>query len=123
MSLKLSLSKFIQHLITASLAQNMPRRVWMGEFLVDAYAISLGQKVFDLKDLPEGSIMSEGKSCIDSISIPIDIISFLMKAQLPNENEQSAQAKSSQAPLKQDLSKLKLKMIRLLKFLLPAART
>ncbi|MBG16249.1 MAG: preprotein translocase subunit SecA [Crocinitomicaceae bacterium] len=36
-----------------------------------------------------------------------DIISFLMKAQLPNENEQAAQTKSSQPSLKQDLSKLK----------------
>jgi preprotein translocase subunit SecA len=36
-----------------------------------------------------------------------DIISFLMKAQLPNENEQTTQSKAVQPPLKQDLSKLK----------------
>ena len=36
-----------------------------------------------------------------------DIISFLMKAQLPNENAQSSQSTAIQEPKKQDLSRLK----------------
>ena len=45
------------------------------------------------------------KSMLDKLNR--DIISFLMKAQLPNEKESSTQSKMSAPPPKQDLSKLK----------------
>ena len=45
------------------------------------------------------------KSMLDKLNR--DIISFLMKAQLPNEKESSTQSKMSVPPPKQDLSKLK----------------
>ena len=51
------------------------------------------------------AVMNELNKLLDKLNK--DIISFLMKAQLPNENEQSTQSKAVQPPLKQDLSKLK----------------
>ena len=73
-SLKPKISNLDQHFITASLAQNIPNNVCKDEGLVDAYATSLGVKVFNLKEEPESKIASSGKVLIDSISTPTDSI-------------------------------------------------